>query len=57
MAKIKPSKPNANNKAGGELKYGNADNIVGGPIVDNPSTGLNADKGVKGSSTLPPIKK
>lgn len=57
MTKVKPGKPNPNAKAGGELKYGNAENIVGGPIVNDPTPGLNADKGVKGSKALPPVKK
>lgn len=55
--KIKPSKPNSNNKAGGELKYSNPDNVIGGPVDNNPQTGLNADKPVKGVSSLPPVKK
>jgi hypothetical protein len=55
--KAKPSKPNPKIKPGGELKYGNAENIVGGPIENNPIDGINADKPVKGSASLPPVKK
>lgn len=55
--KAKPSKPSAKNKAGGELKYGNAENIVGGPICGNPSGGLSPERGVSGSKSLPPVKK
>ena len=57
MAKVKPGKPNAGDKAGGELKYGNAENIVGGPICNDPESGLKGEKGVKGSKALPPVKK
>ena len=55
--KIKPGKPNAANKVGGELKYKNAADVVGGPICNDPQPGMNPDKGVKGSSSLPPVKK
>ena len=55
--KVKPGKPNPSNKPGGELKYGNAENIVGGPIVENPSPSLMPEKGVTGSRTVPPVKK
>lgn len=55
--KIKPSKPNPSNKAGGELPYKNAADVVGGPICNDTTPALNPDKGVTGSSTLPPVKK
>ena len=55
MAKITPKK--SNKKAGGELNYGNAENIVGGPICNDPISSLNPSKPVKGSKQLPPVKK
>ena len=57
MAKIKPGKPNYNNKAGGELKYKNVADVVGGPIDNEASKGLSVGKGVRGSKSLPPVKK
>lgn len=54
--KAKPSKPNPSAKPGGEMKYKNAADVVGGPISNDPMTGMNPDKGVTGTSKLPPVK-
>jgi len=57
MAKIKAGKPNYRNKAGGELKYGNVEKILGGPVCNNPERGMKASKGVSGSRKLLRVKK
>lgn len=56
MAKVTPRKPDANAKAGKELPYKNVEDVVGGPVCNNPEPGLQSDKEVKGSKALPPIK-
>ena len=57
MAKANPGKPNYKNKPGGELPYKNVADVIGGPPDNNPQPGLNPDKPVKGSASLPPVKK
>jgi len=38
------------------LPYKNAEEVVGGPLDDQPKPGLGADMGVDGKSTLTPPK-
>jgi hypothetical protein len=58
MAKIKAGKPDQNRKAGDEgLKYTPAADVIGGQPCNDPKPGLQPDKGVTGTPTLPPVKK
>lgn len=58
MAKVTAGRPDQNRKPGKEgLKYTPVDQALGGPTDNNPKPGLGADKGVIGSSKLPPVKK
>lgn len=56
MAKITPKK--SNSKPGDEgLKYTPAADVIGGSPCNDPKPGLQADKGVTGIPSLPPVKK
>jgi hypothetical protein len=58
MAKIKAGKPDWKRQAGSEgLGYTSNEKAVGGPVCNDPISGLNADKPVKGSKTIPQVKK
>ena len=61
MAKAKASGPDPSRKPGGEgLPYSDLEEVIGGPEsknMDLAGGSLGEGKGVKGSASLPPVKK
>ncbi len=57
MAKVTAGKPSASRKAGGELPYTPVEKACGGPVCNDLKPGLQPDRGVRGVSKLPPVKK
>ena len=57
MGSARPSKPDANRKAGGELPYTATEKVLGGPVDQKVEEGLKPEKGYKGKPALPPARK